>query len=339
MEDEEDYLISKSKVKTPWKTFRLFIFLSGLILGIFTILITTPTAGIVIFFIFGSKQLVIKTSHDLIKTRNIVKINVENDFSNQVHWIGIYAPPDTLSGFPYNGQNSNEVKIMWISAYNGTSNVIFHREGELNSTIDSGSFETYKRTDMCHQPANESYSTHGRAWLEPGFFHSVVLKNLQPKKKYFYKVGNEIGGYSEEISFISPSDSFDNSKVSFIHFGDMGSYINGWTTPRFFNQSYNDLFMEEQNWPSLHTVNQIKKEIESKEIDFIFHNGDISYSYGYLYGWDYFGFDTEKLSSKVPYMVSIGNHEYGYFGSPFHTNWTYYDGEDSGGECGVPFQK
>jgi acid phosphatase type 7 len=97
--------------------------------------------------------------------------------------------------------------------------------------------------------------------------------------------------------------------------------------------------MEEQNWPSLTTIRQMTKEVQSNKIDYVFHNGDISYSYGFLYGWDYFGSDVENMSSTVPYMVSIGNHEYGYFGSPFHTNWTYYDGEDSGGECGIPYLK
>lgn len=38
-------------------------------------------------------------------------------------------------------------------------------------------------------------------------------------------------------------------------------------------------------------------------------------------------------------MVSVGNHEYQYRGSPFQTNWTNYVDDDSGGECNVPFMK
>lgn len=38
----------------------------------------------------------------------------------------------------------------------------------------------------------------------------------------------------------------------------------------------------------------------------------------------------------MPYMVCLGNHEYDYIGSDFAPSWGNY-GDDSGGECGIPF--
>jgi len=54
--------------------------------------------------------------------------------------------------------------------------------------------------------------------------------------------------------------------------------------------------------------------------------------------WDQFFWQIEPISKVVPWMVSIGNHEYDYGNQPFKPDWSNY-GEDSNGECGIPFTK
>jgi hypothetical protein len=65
---------------------------------------------------------------------------------------------------------------------------------------------------------------------------------------------------------------------------------------------------------------------------FVLHFGDLSYGCGVTLVWDAWHALIEPLSSRLPYLVSMGNHEYVWSGS-------YYPGGDSGGECGVPTER
>lgn len=82
--------------------------------------------------------------------------------------------------------------------------------------------------------------------------------------------------------------------------------------------------------------------------DFVLHAGDISYAEGKAIMWDQFGTMIAPLAMHVPYLVSMGNHEYdrpvqacgndpsGVTGLPFAPPWGNYGGNDSHGEAGVP---
>jgi hypothetical protein len=52
---------------------------------------------------------------------------------------------------------------------------------------------------------------------------------------------------------------------------------------------------------SLNTTNQLIKDL--KNIDVVFHIGDITYANGYLSQWDQFTAQVEPIASTVPYMV------------------------------------
>eukprot|EP00026_Physarum_polycephalum_P009974 Phypoly_transcript_10116.p1 GENE.Phypoly_transcript_10116~~Phypoly_transcript_10116.p1 ORF type:complete len:222 (+),score=21.54 Phypoly_transcript_10116:100-666(+) len=67
----------------------------------------------------------------------------------------------------------------------------------------------------------------------------------------------------------------------------------------------------------------------------VLHIGDISYARGYGFLWDYFFDLIQPISTQAPYMVCIGNHEFDYIGMPWRANDGY--GNDSGGECGIPY--
>ena len=53
------------------------------------------------------------------------------------------------------------------------------------------------------------------------------------------------------------------------------------------------------------------------DADFVLHVGDLSYAVGHGHIWNDFGNQIAGIASVVPYMVSIGNHEYDYPGQPF----------------------
>lgn len=111
---------------------------------------------------------------------------------------------------------------------------------------------------------------------------------------------------------------------------------------------------------SLNTTKQLIQDL--KNIDIVFHIGDLSYANGYLSQWDQFTAQIEPIASSVPYMIArfahrvftllnlsfrldlfsftsnvitgdsnfSGNHERDWPGTG-----SFYENMDSGGECGV----
>merc|ERR1740130_2558684 len=90
-------------------------------------------------------------------------------------------------------------------------------------------------------------------------------------------------------------------------------------------------------------------DILSRDPRLVVHFGDLSYARGVGFVWDVWGNQISEIARKVPYMVSLGNHEYdhdsggdkdpsGAAGTGFHPTWGNY-GDDSAGECGVPVVK
>jgi hypothetical protein len=90
-----------------------------------------------------------------------------------------------------------------------------------------------------------------------------------------------------------------------------------------------------EHWPfedsSLNTTKHVIEQID--EIDLVLHIGDISYAVGYSSEWDVFMSQVLKITTRVPYMTSPGNHERDYPNSG-----SFYNGTDSGGECGVAYE-
>jgi len=54
--------------------------------------------------------------------------------------------------------------------------------------------------------------------------------------------------------------------------------------------------------------------------------------------WDEFFYQIQPIATAVPYMVCIGNHEYDWPTIGWRPSWSNYN-TDSGGECGVPYNK
>lgn len=59
---------------------------------------------------------------------------------------------------------------------------------------------------------------------------------------------------------------------------------------------------------------RLEQEVDAERdpASLILHIGDISYANGDPEIWDSFMDGIQPVASRVPYMVGIGNHEYGY---------------------------
>ncbi|XP_044985378.1 probable inactive purple acid phosphatase 2 [Hordeum vulgare subsp. vulgare] len=180
---------------------------------------------------------------------------------------------------------------------------------------------TYERRHMCGHPAN-----HSVGWRHPGFVFDGVMKALRPGTRYSYKVGNDLGGWSETHSFIS-RDAEASETIAFL-FGDLGTHV-----------PYNTYFRTPQE--SLSTVKWILRDLQAlgDKPAVISHIGDISYAKGYAWLWDHFFEQIEPIAASTPYHVCIGNHEYDWPSQPWKPTWAAdtYNGKDGGGECGVPY--
>lgn len=234
--------------------------------------------------------------------------------SNSISFVNPKAPlyPRLASG-----KSWNEMTVTWTSGYNIDEAIPFVEwgwKGHKQTRSPAGTL-TFQRSSMCGSPARTV------GWRDPGFIHTSFLKDLWPNTEYTYKIGHLLpnGSYvwSKMYSFRSSPYPGQNSLQRVIIFGDMG-------------KAERDGSNEYSNYQpgSLNTTDQLIKDL--KDIDIVFHIGDITYANGYLSQWDQFTAQVEPIASTVPYMIASGNHERDWPGSG-----SFYGGTDSGGECGV----
>ncbi|XP_015894892.3 probable inactive purple acid phosphatase 1 [Ziziphus jujuba] len=234
--------------------------------------------------------------------------------SNKVTFINPKAPV-----YPRLAQGKlwNEMTVTWTSGYGineAEPFVEWDPKGGDRVRSPAGTL-TIDRNSMCGAPARTV------GWRDPGFIHTVFLKELWPNKMYIYKLGHKLfnGSYiwSQEYQFRASPYPGQNSLQRVVIFGDMGKdEADG-------SNEYNDF-----QHGSLNTTKQLIQDL--KDIDIIFHIGDICYANGYISQWDQFTAQVEPLASTVPYMIASGNHERDWPGTG-----SFYENLDSGGECGV----
>lgn len=140
------------------------------------------------------------------------------------------------------------------------------------------------------------------------FNHHVLIQSLQPSTQYFYRVGDANGGFSEEYNFTTAPPQAQSTSAKILVYGDMG--ISN----------------------SQHTIERIRERVRSKDINFIFHVGDISYADDYNSGmyeavWNAWFTEMEDILPFTPYMVTPGNHEYSceHAGCGYSDNFTAYN--------------
>ncbi|XP_006402109.2 probable inactive purple acid phosphatase 27 isoform X1 [Eutrema salsugineum] len=216
------------------------------------------------------------------------------------------------------GKNWDHMSVTWTSGYNiGEAIPFVEWSGKgISSRRSPAGTLTFTRNSMCGAPARTV------GWRDPGFIHTAFLKDLWPNLKYTYRMGHELVNgsiiWSKNYTFKSSPYPGQDSLQRVIIFGDMGK------GERDGSNEYNDY-----QPGSLNTTDQVIKDL--KNIDIVFHIGDITYANGYISQWDQFTAQVEPIASTVPYMIASGNHE-----RDWPNSGSFYGGKDSGGECGVP---
>lgn len=122
-----------------------------------------------------------------------------------------------------------------------------------------------------------------------GHLHWATMTGLLPSETYYYQIGTgNQSNLSPIISFKTLARDIGMSQpLRVASVGDMGYGANSDTT-----------------------IRSLAKMVESGAIDFVIHNGDIGYADGDQSHWDVFMRKIEPIASRVPYMVSPGNHEF-----------------------------
>ncbi|CAK9186204.1 unnamed protein product [Ilex paraguariensis] len=234
--------------------------------------------------------------------------------SNTIAFANPYAPV-----YPRLAQGKiwNEMTVTWTSGYginDAEPFVEWASQGGRQRRSPAGTL-TFDRNSMCGAPARTV------GWRDPGFIHTVFLKELWPNSLYTYKLGHRLfnGTYiwSQTYKFRASPYPGQNSVQRVVIFGDMGKgEADG-------SNEYNNF-----QTGSLNTTRQLIQDL--KNIDIVFHIGDICYANGYVSQWDQFTSQIEPIASTVPYMIASGNHERDWPGTG-----SFYGKMDSGGECGV----
>lgn len=150
-----------------------------------------------------------------------------------------------------------------------------------------GETESYAASDMCEEKAN---LVGPQNYIHPGYLHTVRLTDLRPSTIYFYRVGNDQDGWSNIYEFLTRPSLNDENEVNLIAYGDMG------VTPI---QS-----------GARATIDRVLLRAEQNNVTAILHIGDLSYARGIGALWEAYMDQIEPTSSRFPYMVGIGNHEY-----------------------------
>jgi hypothetical protein len=218
--------------------------------------------------------------------------------------------------------NGTSMVVSWNSRSYKNPLVKFGRDpNNLDMQSVKTRTDTYNRSDMCGGHA------HGSGWHEPGWFHDALLVGLEPNTQYFYQIIDDgvAGSKSGLNQFYTAPRQAANTPVDFLIFGDLGQVETDGSNEH------------TQMRGSILTTEAIKADVAEGEIDrtlspAVFHIGDISYARGYGTMWEQFFYQIRNVSHQLPWMVTAGNHE-----RDWPKSGTYYQGHDSGGECGVPY--
>ena len=168
-----------------------------------------------------------------------------------------------------NSNSTKDTTITWSTLYN----------------YDEKYVEYFSKNDLVKNKLYPQTIPFISCWPFTRYIHKVDLMNIDYNNTYKYKIYN--GKYSSKLfEFTTPLKDKNSTNVLF--FGDMGAF--------------GAVSMEK-------IIDNIKDN--STNLDFFFHLGDISYNLETYFGLigDYFLSEFEEATSRIPYMVTAGNHE------------------------------
>ncbi|KAL5482027.1 hypothetical protein EMCRGX_G022307 [Ephydatia muelleri] len=111
----------------------------------------------------------------------------------------------------------SQMRVQWTSGTRESPTVRYGlAPNALDLTARGSSSRTYNYTDMCGPPANTP-----RAFVDPGYLHDVLLTDLVPGTKYYYRFGSP-SALSYIATFTAPPRPGDRAPFRFLTYGDMG---------------------------------------------------------------------------------------------------------------------
>ncbi|KAB1228219.1 putative inactive purple acid phosphatase 27 [Morella rubra] len=256
-------------------------------------------------------------------------VNIRTDIAFVFFTGGFDTPCILTSSSPLNFANPNmplyghlssvdssgaSMRLTWVSGDQAPQQVQYGGGMSQTSVVT-----TFTQANMCSNSDIPSPAA-DFGWHDPGFIHTAVMTGLQPSSTFSYIYGSDSVGWSDQIQFQTPPVGGSDA-VYFIAYADMG-------------KAPLDASVEHYIQPgSISVINAVADEVNSGNVNSIFHIGDISYATGFLAEWEFFLDLINPVASQVPYMTAIGNHERDYIDSG-----SVYITPDSGGECGVAYE-
>lgn len=198
--------------------------------------------------------------------------------SAPISWTGGDSTPRHVR-VAYGRQPQTELSVSWTSEDNISPAVLQlgTRPGVYDlPNITAAAPLTYLNSDLCATSSS---------WSHPGYFHHALATGLKAGTRYYARP-TQAGAAGAETSFETgkPRGGFVPTRFAFI----------------------SDMAMSGGNG-GVKTVERVEARIP--ELDFLIHIGDISYGCGSTSTWETWFNTAQRLTSRLPYHVSIGNHE------------------------------
>ena len=175
----------------------------------------------------------------------------------------------------------------------GTPVAVYDLSYPPTKYVVAGTSQTYTANDMCGSPANLNQVGY---FEPPGQLHLVEMTKLEPDTTYYYKVGLGTANgmaWSDIIEFRSPPLVGANElrePFSYVVYADQGCP--------------NDRWGNEGNWSAA----MVNRELLHYNCRAVHHIGDLSYANGAAHLWDAWMGLIEPFTSRLPFMIAIGNH-------------------------------
>lgn len=176
----------------------------------------------------------------------------------------------------------------------GNSEIIYGTSPDLAGGVQ-------KNAAMTAPDVINSIPDNKLANFKPIHSFNVIIQDLAPETKYYYKVGNASSGYSAVSSFTAPADPAAKKPFSFVISPD----TQGTSASTFAN------------------TGTLYDYIKTNEPDaaFLIHNGDVVEDASYSDHWQYFFDAAQNLLKTLPIMATAGNHD----GASYDKNFVQYN--------------
>eukprot|EP00056_Hartaetosiga_gracilis_P003949 m.69734 g.69734 ORF g.69734 m.69734 type:complete len:564 (-) comp11644_c0_seq1:167-1858(-) len=255
-------------------------------------------------------------------TYNFSLLNMRDDIALVLFTGGIVTPKaqakSPVISFTDNGipqgivlaltDKHDEMRVSWTADNNIDGSLRYGIVGKSDTFSIPSTPTTYTTDDLCGQPA----TTQG--WRNPGYIHTAVIPGLKTGDKVWYQCIN--GNYKSTIHTFSASQPKDpKASIRILATADVGA-------------SEPDLCHYHWEEPDAGLTYGHLSALAPADV--LLHIGDVSYATGYSAKWDLFMQLASLAGRTTPIMIGLGNHEQDF------PNKTFYNDNDSGGECGVP---